>query len=163
MLLFFALIINICIIVLFRETYLRIFTNLSISLSVRSLPLVYPTSNMCIDSGILKAFPEILLFSNAPSIDIRGFFYCVLKLANWRSSQFAVIVSFKWEVSVAWVIGHDTVAPAVWIFGEFIMGARAEFTRWICIPEISNDSEWFRWNANSFGWTPLHIGTHDRF
>ena len=86
-------------------------------------------------------FREILLFSNTHSIDIRGCFSCVLKLANWRSSQGAVVIYFNWEVSMAWGVGHGTGAPAVWIFRESIMGARAERSspEWVYIPEIGSD------------------------
>ena len=49
--------------------------------------------------------------------------------------------------------------------GESIMGARAEWSslKWVCIPEITSDSEWFLWNTNSWGWTRYHMGVHDRF
>ena len=34
--------------------------------------------------------------------------------------------------------------------------------KWVCIPEITSDSEWFLSNTNSRGWTPS-TGTHDWF
>ena len=35
--------------------------------------------------------------------------------------------------------------------------------KWVCIPEITSDYEWFLWNTNSWGWTPFRLGAHNRF
>ena len=48
---------------------------------------------------------------------------------------------------------------------ESIMGARSEQSspEWVCIPEITNDSEWFQWNTNSRGWILFRTAAHDQF
>ena len=50
-------------------------------------------------------------------------------------------------------------------YRESIMGASAEPSspKWVCIPEITSDSEWFLWNTNQRGRTRFCTGAHDWF
>ena len=50
-------------------------------------------------------------------------------------------------------------------YRESIMGSCVERSspEWVCIPEITSNSEWFLWNTSSRGWTLFHKGAHDRF
>ena len=34
---------------------------------------------------------------------------------------------------------------------------------WVCIPEMTSDSDWFLWNTNSQRWTPFCMDAHDWF
>ena len=44
------------------------------------------------------------------------------------------------------------------------MGTHVEWSspEWVRIPEIISDGEWFLWNTNSRGWTPVPHSTHNR-
>ena len=49
-------------------------------------------------------------------------------------------------------------------YRESIMSDSAERSspEWVCIPEITSDSEWFLWNTNSWEWTLFRTGAHDQ-